>query len=153
VLRNAIVFLAVFCLADWVLVQDIGLFGGLGTDPNSMIPLLLLVIAGYLALVPARAVQPTKTLAPAPTEAPAQTVVPAQTAGAVPVGTAAGEGWRNRLRPAALRRAIGAASGRSVVSAGAVGVILLGAVPMAAAQASRTADPIVAESIAGPSGP
>jgi hypothetical protein len=39
-----------------------------------------------------------------------------------------------------------------VVSAGAVGVILLGAVPMAAAQASRTADPIVAKSIAGPSG-
>jgi cytochrome oxidase Cu insertion factor (SCO1/SenC/PrrC family) len=40
-----------------------------------------------------------------------------------------------------------------VVSAGAVGVILLGAAPMAAAQASRTADPILAESIAGPSGP
>jgi hypothetical protein len=37
-----------------------------------------------------------------------------------------------------------------VVSAGAVGVILLGAVPMAAAQASRAADPILAESIARP---
>jgi cytochrome oxidase Cu insertion factor (SCO1/SenC/PrrC family) len=57
------------------------------------------------------------------------------------------------LRPAALRRAVGTASARSVVSAGAVGVILLGAAPMAAAQASRTADPILAESIAGPSGP
>jgi cytochrome oxidase Cu insertion factor (SCO1/SenC/PrrC family) len=32
-------------------------------------------------------------------------------------------------------------------------VILLGAAPMAAAQASRAADPILAESIAGPSGP
>jgi hypothetical protein len=31
-----------------------------------------------------------------------------------------------------------------------VGVILLGAVPMVAAQASRTADPIVAGSTAGP---
>ncbi len=37
---------AVFCLADWLLVQDLGFFGGLGTDPNSMLPLLLLVIAG-----------------------------------------------------------------------------------------------------------
>lgn len=36
-----------------------------------------------------------------------------------------------------------------MISAAAVGVILLGAVPMAAAQASRTAGPIVAGSIAG----
>jgi len=98
-------------------------------------------------------VVPAQIVAAAQTTLPGQAVAPAQTAGAVPAGTAAGEGWRNRFRPAALRRAIGAASGRSVVSAGAVGVILLGAVPMAAAQASRTADPIVAESIAGPSGP
>ena len=26
---------AVFCLADWVLIEDLGFFGGLGTDPNS----------------------------------------------------------------------------------------------------------------------
>jgi len=117
-LRPAIVFVVVLCLANWVLVQDIGFFGGLGTDPNSMIPLLLLVIAGYLALAPA------------------------QTAGAVPAATAVRGDWRDRFRPAALRRAIGAASARSVVSAGAVGVILLGAAPMAAAQVSRTADPI-----------
>jgi len=60
-LRAAMVFLAVLCLADWVLVQDIGFFGGLGTDPNSMIPLLLLVNAGYLALVPAPATAPAQT--------------------------------------------------------------------------------------------
>src|SRR5215475_29061 len=42
----------VFCLAVWVLVQDLGFLGGLGTDPNSMIPLILLFSAGYLALVP-----------------------------------------------------------------------------------------------------
>jgi cytochrome oxidase Cu insertion factor (SCO1/SenC/PrrC family) len=41
----------VFCLADWVLIEDFGFFGGLGTDPNSMIPLMLLFIAGYVALV------------------------------------------------------------------------------------------------------
>jgi cytochrome oxidase Cu insertion factor (SCO1/SenC/PrrC family) len=43
----------VFCLTDWVLVQDFGFLGGLGTDPNSMIPLIVLFSAGYLALTPA----------------------------------------------------------------------------------------------------
>jgi cytochrome oxidase Cu insertion factor (SCO1/SenC/PrrC family) len=43
----------VFCLADWVLIQDLGFLGGLGTDPNSMIPLIVLISAGYLALTPA----------------------------------------------------------------------------------------------------
>jgi len=125
VLRVTVVFLAAACLADWVLIEDLGFFGGLGTDPNSMIPLLLLVVAGYLALTPA----------------------PAPAAASVPAARA---GWRDRFRPGTLRRAIGAASARSVVSAAAVGVILLGAVPMAAAQASRTADPIVAGPVAGP---
>ena len=68
---------------------------------------------------------------------------------AAAAGLAAGTRWRDRFRPASLRPAIAAASARSVVSAAAVGVILLGAVPMAAAQASRAADPTVA----GSSGP
>src|SRR5690242_11896520 len=50
--RYAMWFGIAFCLADWVLVQDLGFLGGLGTDPNSMIPLILLFSAGYLALVP-----------------------------------------------------------------------------------------------------
>ena len=37
--RYAVWFGLAFCLADWVLVQDFGFLGGLGTDPNSMIPL------------------------------------------------------------------------------------------------------------------
>jgi cytochrome oxidase Cu insertion factor (SCO1/SenC/PrrC family) len=170
-LRAAIVFLAVLCLADWVLVQDIGFFGGLGTDPNSMIPLLLLVIAGYLALAPVPATVPAQTVAAGQAVAgqavvpalavtagqavvPAQAVAPDQTAEAVPATAAAANGgWADRFRPAALRRSIGTASARSVVSAGAVGMILLGAAPMAAAQASRAADPVLAESITGPSGP
>ena len=41
----------VLCLADWVLVQDLGFLGGLGTDPNSMVPMALLFVAGYLAMV------------------------------------------------------------------------------------------------------
>jgi len=48
--RAAVVAAGVLCLADWVLVQDFGFFGGLGTDPNSMIPTILLLAAGYLAL-------------------------------------------------------------------------------------------------------
>jgi hypothetical protein len=132
VLRTAVAFLAAACLADWVLIEDLGFFGGLGTDPNSMIPLLLLVVAGYLALTPALAVAPAGTAAPVLAAAP---------------GPAEGTGWRERCRPATLRRAISAASARSVVSAAAIGVILLGVVPMAAAQVSRTADPGIGDGL------
>ena len=48
--RYAVWFGIAFGLADWVLVQDFGFLGGLGTDPNSMIPWILLYSAGYLAL-------------------------------------------------------------------------------------------------------
>ena len=48
--RSAVWSGIVFCLATWVLVQDLGFLGGLGTDPNSMIPLILLFSAGYLTL-------------------------------------------------------------------------------------------------------
>ena len=48
--RAAVIAAAVLCLADWVLVQDLGFLGGLGTDPNSMIPTIVLLAAGYLAL-------------------------------------------------------------------------------------------------------
>ena len=147
VLRVTLVFLAAACLADWVLIEDLGFFGGLGTDPNSMIPLLLLAVAGYLALAAAPAAARAGATAPAPAAAaPAGATAPVLAAA---VGPAVRAGWRDRFRPGALRRAIGAASARSVISAAAVGVILLGAVPMAAAQASRTAGPIVAGSISG----
>ena len=53
--RYAVWLGIVFCLADWVLVQDLGFLGGLGTDPNSMIPLIVLFSASYLALRPRRA--------------------------------------------------------------------------------------------------
>jgi hypothetical protein len=56
--RLALTGLAVLCLADWVLVQDLGVLGGVGTDPNSMIPFILLAAGGYLALVPAPADEP-----------------------------------------------------------------------------------------------
>jgi hypothetical protein len=50
--RIAVIVAAVFCLADWLLVEDLGFLGGLGTDPNNMIPLILLFTAGYLGLTP-----------------------------------------------------------------------------------------------------
>ena len=99
----------VLCLATWVLVQDLGFLGGLGTDPNSMIPLILLFSAGYLALV----------------AAPQEEALP---------GTGAAARWR------------------PVAVAGAVAVMVIGAAPMAAASVNRTADPIVAQALAGSSG-
>ena len=88
---------AVFCLADWVLIEDLGFLGGLGTDPNSMIPLILLFTAGYLALTPATApavaAQPQDAVQPA--EAAAESAVtaaePATPAAAQPATVAAAE--------------------------------------------------------------
>ena len=65
----------------------------------------------------------------------------------------AAAGWRERFRPAALRQSVGTASIQSVAAVGALGLIILGAAPMAAAQASSTADPILAEAIAGLTAP
>jgi cytochrome oxidase Cu insertion factor (SCO1/SenC/PrrC family) len=123
-LRATVIAVVVLCLADWVLVQDFGFFGGVGTDPNSMIPMALVVVAGYLAL------------APAPEPA------------APPASPAAGN-WLGRVRPAQLIRAFGAASTRVVLATWAVAIIIVGAAPMAAAQTSRTADPIIAQAING----
>jgi cytochrome oxidase Cu insertion factor (SCO1/SenC/PrrC family) len=147
--RPALIAFTVLCLADWLLIEDTGIFGGLGTDPNSMIPFILLAVSGYLALAPGTApadeASPAVTAAePVPAAAPASPAVPA---------LAPASAWRDRVRPAAIRRGLAAAGFPTVVSIGALGLIILGAAPMAAAQASRNADPILAESIAGSSAP
>ncbi len=121
----------VFCLADWVLVQDFGFLGGLGTDPNSMIPMILLFVAGYLALTPA------------PEQAPA--------VAAEGTGERERAPWRRTLRPRTLGGTVARASIQSVAALAALGVVVLGAAPMAAAAANRTADPILALAIAGDS--
>ena len=133
--RPAVIAFTVLCLADWVLIEDFGFFGGLGTDPNSMIPFALLAIGGYLALTPG----------PVLAAEPATATEPAPEAAAV--------GWRERMRPASVRRSVATASFRTVAAVGAVGLIILGAAPMAAAQASPNADPILAEAIAGSAAP
>jgi len=119
VTRWAVIAGVVLCLADWVLVEDLGFFGGVGTDPNSMIPMALVFVAGYLAL--------TRLAAELPAVAPAE----------------AKHGirfWRS-VDPSYLLRA-GAA-------VGAFAVVLLGAVPMAAASTSSSADPILTEAVNG----
>ena len=136
-IRPVLVAFTVLCLADWVLIEDLGFLGGLGTDPNSMLPFVLLATAGYLALdrVPAEAAEPAAAGAPGP-------------------------GWRDRVRlaldrarPQAVRGSVAAAGIGSVAAAGAIGLIILGAAPMAVAQASPVADTILAESINGASTP
>jgi cytochrome oxidase Cu insertion factor (SCO1/SenC/PrrC family) len=135
--RYAVWFGIVFCLADWILVEDLGFLGGLGTDPNSMIGWILLFSAGYLALTPT----PQPEMSPEMNRAPAV--------------VAESRGWRERLRlaPKTLRAAAATASARSVGAVAALAIILLGAAPMAAAAANRTADPILALAIAGDSAP
>jgi cytochrome oxidase Cu insertion factor (SCO1/SenC/PrrC family) len=129
--RYAVWFGVAFCLADWVLVEDLGFLGGLGTDPNSMIPWILLFTAGYLGLTPA----PQEVSEPA-------VIGEAVETDEVAVGEA---GWT----PGAVGRRLAAVSARSVGAVAAVAVIVLGAAPMAAAAANRTADPILALAIAG----
>ena len=179
VLRPAVGLLLVLSAAVWVLVQDLGVFGGLGTDPNSMIPFALLVVAGYLALAPApaaaTAAEPAAaaeaaagTAAPAGAAAPvvaasaaaAESAPPADPAAAEPAAAepvaAAPEpadGWRGWLRPGRLAGALGTASPRTVAAAGALGVAIIGVVPMMAASASTTASPLVAEALNGSSAP
>ena len=99
--RPALIAFTVLCLADWVLIEDFGFFGGLGTDPNSMIPFALLAVSGYLALAPAAVTAAAEASRPYRTRA-----VPA----GCPAAPAAG--WRDRVRPASLRRGVAAASFR-----------------------------------------
>jgi cytochrome oxidase Cu insertion factor (SCO1/SenC/PrrC family) len=121
--RLAVIAGIVVCLADWVLIEDFGFLGGVGTDPNSMIPMAIVFTAGFLAL----------------TRVPIAVEVP------VPI-TAAREGqlslWeRVTARP---RYAL-----QSVAAACAIGVTLVGATPMALASMNPNADAILAEAVDG----
>ena len=133
--RAAVAVAVLFCLADWLLVEDLGFMGGLGTDPNSMIPLVLLISAGYLAV-----------------SRPAASAAPAAAAGTGPAGIVTQAGpppWTDRLRPARLTSVFASVSATSLLAAWAAALVLLGAAPMAIAQASSTADPIIARALDG----
>jgi cytochrome oxidase Cu insertion factor (SCO1/SenC/PrrC family) len=143
--RIAVLAAAVFCLADWVLIEDLGFLGGLGTDPNSMIPLILLFTAGYLAMAPAPQPEPAAAAEPAAEDAEpapeAQPDAPATPPSRLPA-------WLTTAS-----RGFAGLSGRSVAALGAIAVIVVGAAPMAFASANRNADPIIAQALAGDSGP
>jgi len=147
-LRATLIATIVLCLADWVLIEDFGFFGGLGTDPNSMIPMALVVVAGYLALSPAPApVAEPATAEPAAAAEPA-TAEPATTE---PAPVPRRGGWQ--AQPLRLVRAFGAAGTGVVVVIWAIAIVVLGAAPMALAQANRNASPIIAQAIDGDSAP
>jgi cytochrome oxidase Cu insertion factor (SCO1/SenC/PrrC family) len=127
VARIGVIAAVVLCLADWVLIEDLGFFGGLGTDPNSMIPIALVCVAGYLAMT-------------RPVGVTGDGVVPI-----VSVPTSAGS-WRQRLV------ADPGYAFRSVAAVTAIGVVLVGGIPMVAAAASPNADPILATAVDGAPG-
>jgi cytochrome oxidase Cu insertion factor (SCO1/SenC/PrrC family) len=120
IVRGGVIAGALFCLADWVLVQDFGFFGGVGTDPNSMIPMALLFVSGYLATVRAPAPAPSTVAESAPLR------------------------WRQHLS------ADPAYTFRSIAAVAAIGVTLVGAAPMAFAAANPNADPILTQAVDGP---
>ena len=153
--RIVVVAAAVFCLADWVLVEDLGFLGGLGTDPNNMIPLILLFSVGAVAIAGKPDIPETSGMSGA--EVPnISAASDASDAVAVPVGAAVasesadGAGLPRWL--AGPARAFAAAPLRVIGAIAAVGVILVGAAPMAFAAVNKTADPITAEAIAGTNG-
>jgi len=135
----ALAVFGVLCLLAWVLTEDLGFLGARDADPGSMIPMALLAAAGYLALTRVPAMQAEETPAE---EVPA---VPEPAAN----NTTMPNGWRTRLGPAAVHRWLAAMTFGAMTSLGAAGVVLLGAVPMAAAQVSPAASTILAQSMDG----
>lgn len=140
----AVIVATVFCLADWLLVEDLGFLGGVGTDPNNMIPIALLLVVGYLGL----AARPE----PSPAVPAAGAAEPAALAtGSSPAVMATTPGRRLGGLGGLLRGFASVPAG-VIAGAGAFAIVLVGAAPMALASVNRTADPIVAEAIAGTSG-
>jgi hypothetical protein len=133
-----------FCLADWLLVQDLGVFGGTGTDPNSMLPQILLLTAGLLAW--AEGARSDAAAAPARVSTPGAAAAPRA---GYPAAAGVDYRWAARrpvvLRPVhAARRlavAFGAASASAVLTVWAVAMLLMGAAPMALAAFDHGAAP------------
>ena len=118
----AVVLASILCFADWIFIEDLGFLGGVGTDPNSMIPMTVIFVSGYVAMTRVQAPVEARSVVPQAEPAP---------------------GWRERLlaRPAYFFR--------SLAALGAIGVVLLGVAPMAFAATNPVADPILNEAIDG----
>jgi hypothetical protein len=155
-LLATVMLATVACLAVWILVQDLGFLGGLGTDPNSMIPLLLLVFTGYLGVT--RVPQPAEhevaqVTVPAPAPAPGPVPTPAP-APALSRATGGGQrSWPASIRPSGLARGFASARASGLVALWGAFLVLFGAGPIAMAQANPVADPIIARAIGGSTAP
>jgi cytochrome oxidase Cu insertion factor (SCO1/SenC/PrrC family) len=130
IVRPAVYVAVALCFADWIFVQDLGFFGGVGTDPNSMLPMAVVFVSAYLAVV----------------HVPVAAEVPLMTPGAVPAevatpGPADGRPWWDRLAPGYLAQALAAVA--------ALVVVLVGAVPLISAAINPVADPILAVAVDG----
>lgn len=122
---GGLVALIVLSVADWILVEDLGVLGGTGTDPNSMVPMAVVFVGGYLALA----------RTPEAVEQPAA-VPPAPASPAPPEGA-----WWQRVTLSYLARTAAAVA--------AVGVVLVGSAPMAMAAVNGNADPVLTEALNG----
>jgi len=133
-----LVALGVLSLADWVLVEDLGFLGGTGTDPNSMLPMALLFVTGYVALarVPAR----TESTEPAAAQALGQVDIATPPVTAAPGPAARVRWWEHASLSYVARTA-------AVVAA--LGIVVIGTAPMALAAVNRQADPILSEALNG----
>jgi cytochrome oxidase Cu insertion factor (SCO1/SenC/PrrC family) len=145
-IRGGLVAFVVLSLADWVLVEDLGFLGGVGTDPNSMIPMALVLVTGYLAMVHLPVPLPAGEGATAGTAATERGVeddsgsaIEEPIDAAPETGTAGG--WWDRLTLSYLLR--------SAAAVAALAIVLVGAAPMAMASVNRTADPILSEALDG----
>jgi cytochrome oxidase Cu insertion factor (SCO1/SenC/PrrC family) len=126
----------VFCLATWVLVQDFGFFGGLGTDPNSMIPMALIFTAGYLAMTRLPVRSHASDVAPVLADPAIEVAGSGGVTGRVGIAS-----WLDRANPIYILRAL--------VAGLAVVIVLVGAVPMAVAATNPNADPLLIEAANG----
>ncbi|HSZ37195.1 MAG TPA: SCO family protein [Acidimicrobiales bacterium] len=144
---GGLVAFVVLSLADWVLVEDLGFLGGVGTDPNSMIPMALVLVTGYLAMVRLPVPLPVAEEAPDGAAVTTQGEPDAGPGSAIDgaIGSASEEGtsggWWDRVTLSYLLR--------SVAAVAALAIVLVGAAPMAMASVNRNADPILSEALDG----
>ena len=121
VVLTGLVALVAFSLADWVLIEDLGFLGGVGTDPNSMLPMCLVFVAGYVAMV----------------RVPAES----QALAGADAGTSVGTNWWERASLSYVTRTIAAVA--------ALAIVIVGTEPMALAAVNQNADPILTEALDG----
>jgi cytochrome oxidase Cu insertion factor (SCO1/SenC/PrrC family) len=147
--RPALVALVVLGLADWIFVEDLGIFGGVGTDPNSMVPLLLVAVTGYLAVARVPAEVPVSVSVSVSVSAVGSAPAPAPAPAAERTDDGSGVGdpttrrpWWDRLEPGN--------AGRLAVALGAVAIVVIGTAPMVAAAANPNTDTVLTESVNGP---